>query len=312
VTSASGRPLRVCLAPDHLPWHDAVRRGGGEPVTAVDEADALIFAEDTFEKLGEMLRPNIRWVFLGWSGTDGVIARGLVTDERKWSSARGLYGVAVAEQAMALLLAGTRCLGEFARAGRWTPPPDGAQQLEGKRALVIGAGDIGQALIPRLKAFDVDVTMLVRTPRSVDGADSVITGDQLHQALPEHHYVLLALSLTAESRHLIGATELGLMRPDAWLVNVARGAHVDTDSLVDALRRGLIGGAALDVTDPEPLPDEHPLWTFDNVIISPHTACPPSFVCDLLTDRIEQNVRRFSAGEDLISEFSAPSDTTEG
>jgi D-3-phosphoglycerate dehydrogenase len=298
----------VCLAPDYPPWQEAVRRAGGEPAP-IDEAEALLFAEETLDGLDEMLRPNIRWVFLGWSGTDGVIARGLVTDERKWSSARGLYGVAVAEQAVALLLAGVKCLGEFARAGRWTPPPDGALLVEGKRALVIGAGDIGQALIPRLKAFDLDVTMLVRTPRSVDGADSVITGDELHEALAEHHFVVLALSLTAESRHLIGATELGLMRPDAWLVNIARGAHVDTDALVDALERGAIGGAALDVTDPEPLPDDHPLWAFENVIISPHTACPPSFVCDLLTDRLEQNVRRFVAGQPLISEFSA---TTEG
>ena len=305
MTSAPDRPLRVFFAPDHPPWHDAVRRGGGEPVTAINDADALIYAEDTLAALGEMLVPNIRWVFLGWSGTDSVIAGGLVSGERKWSSARGLYGVAVAEQAMALLLGGAKCLGELARAGRWTPPPDHARLLEGKRALVIGAGDIGQALIPRLQAFDLDVTVLVRTLRSVDGADSVITREELHGALPQHHFVVLALSLTPDSRHIIGAGELNLMRRDAWLVNVARGAHVDTDALVDALRGGAIGGAALDVVDPEPLPDDHPLWTFENVIISPHTACPPSFVCDLLTDRLEQNVRRFSAGEELVSEFSA-------
>ncbi len=305
MTSALGRPPSVWLAPDHPPWHDAVARGGGELATTIDEADALVYGEETLDGLAELLRPNIQWVFLGWSGVDGVIARGLVTEERRWSSARGLYGVAVAEQAAALLLAGAKCLGELARAGRWTPPPDGALLLEGKRALVIGAGDIGQALIPRLKAFDLDVTMLVRTPRVLDRADSVITADQLYEALPEHHFVVLALSLTPESHHLIGAAELQMMRPDAWLVNVARGAHVDTDALVSALRDGSIGGAALDVTDPEPLPSDHPLWTFDNVIISPHTACPPSFVCDLLTDRIEQNVRRFSAGEELIGEFSA-------
>jgi D-3-phosphoglycerate dehydrogenase len=303
--SGSGQPPRVWLVPDHPPWHDAVRRGGGEPATSIEEADALVYAEDVLERLDGMLRPNVKWVFLGWSGVDGVLSSGLVTDERKWSSARGLYGVAVAEQAVALLLAGTKCLGAFVRAGRWTPPPDGAQLLQGKRALVIGAGDIGRALIPRLKALDIEVTMLARTPRTIDGADAVITSDGLHAALPEHDFVLLALSLTPESRHIIGATELGLMRPEAWLVNVARGAHVDTEALVDALRRGSIGGAALDVTDPEPLPEDHPLWMFENVIISPHTACPPSFVCDLLTDRIEQNVRRFSAGEVLISEFTA-------
>jgi phosphoglycerate dehydrogenase-like enzyme len=306
VPRAPGRPPRVFLTPDHPPWHDAIRRGGGEPVAAIEEADALLYAQDTLDALGEMLLPNIRWVFLGWSGTDGVIARGLVTDERRWSSARGLYGAAIAEHAMALLLAGAKCLGELARARRWTQPPDRAMLVAGKRALVIGAGDIGQALIRRLKAFDLDVTVLVRTPRALDGATDVVTGDQLHDALPDHHFIALALSLTPESRHIIGATELGRMRPDAWLVNVARGAHVDTAALVDALRRDAIGGAALDVTEPEPLPDDHPLWTFENVIISPHSAGPASFVADLLTDRLEQNVRRFSAGAPLISEFSAP------
>src|SRR4051794_11575462 len=110
--------------PDHPPWRDAVRRGGGEPVTAIEDADALIYAQDRLSELGDLLRPNIRWVYLGWSGTDGVIDSGLVTDERKWSSARGLYGVAVAEQALALLLAGAKHLGPLARAGHWAEPPD--------------------------------------------------------------------------------------------------------------------------------------------------------------------------------------------
>jgi phosphoglycerate dehydrogenase-like enzyme len=302
--SAQTDRLRVCLMPDHPPWRDAVRRGGGEPVTAIEDADALIYAQDRLSELGTLLRPNIRWVYLGWSGTDGVIDSGLVTEERTWSSARGLYGVAVAEQALALLLAGAKHLGPLARAGHWTEPPD-ALLVAGRRALVIGAGDIGMALIPRLQAFGVEVTALVRTPRSVPGADAVITGAELHEALPEHHFVILALSLTPGSRHLIGARELGLMRDDAWLVNVARGAHVDTQALVEALRSGAIAGAALDVVDPEPLPDDHPLWTFDNVVISPHSACPATLAVDLLTDRLEENVRRFTAGEPLVSEFSA-------
>ena len=234
-----------------------------------------------------------------------MIDSGIVTDERKWSSARGLYGVAVAEHALALLLAGAKHLGPLERARRWTEPPD-ALLVAGKRALVVGAGDIGLALIPRLRSFGVEVTALVRTPRPVPGADAVITSAQLHEALPAHDFVILALSLTPESRQMIGATELGLMREDAWLVNVARGAHVDTDALVEALRSGSIAGAALDVVDPEPLPDDHPLWVFDNAVISPHSACPASLVADLLTDRLEENTRRFAAGEPLVSEFSAP------
>jgi phosphoglycerate dehydrogenase-like enzyme len=89
--------------------------------------------------------------------------------------------------------------------------------------------------------------------------------------------------------------------PDhAWLVNVARGQHVDTDALVDALRRGTIGGAALDVTDPEPLPDGHPLWTLPNAIVTPHVGNTPEMGRTLLAARVRDNVRRFAAGDDLL------------
>jgi phosphoglycerate dehydrogenase-like enzyme len=90
------------------------------------------------------------------------------------------------------------------------------------------------------------------------------------------------------------------MRPDAWLVNVARGPHVDTDALVTALRDGAIGGAALDVTDPEPLPDGHPLWELERCIITPHTADTPEMIEPLLARRIRDNVERFAAGQPLI------------
>ncbi len=90
------------------------------------------------------------------------------------------------------------------------------------------------------------------------------------------------------------------MQEHAWLVNVARGGHVDTDALVDALRAGSIGGAALDVTDPEPLPDGHPLWTMPNALVTPHTANPRSIGGTLVVQRIRENVRRFGAGEPLL------------
>ena len=141
-------------------------RAGGEPAP-IDEADALVYGEETEDELGNLLLPNIRWVFFGGSGTNGVIERGWVTSERKWTSARGLFGVAVAEHALALMLAGSKCLSTLTRARRWMPPPDDALLVAGKRALVIGAGDIALALVPRLKALGLDVTILVRTPQIV-------------------------------------------------------------------------------------------------------------------------------------------------
>jgi phosphoglycerate dehydrogenase-like enzyme len=112
--------------------------------------------------------------------------------------------------------------------------------------------------------------------------------------------VFLALALSPETTGIIGAAALDHMDERAWLVNVARGRHVDTDALAGALDRGSIAGAALDVTDPEPLPDGHPLWSVPNCIITPHTADTPEMVKPLLAERIRTNVVRFVAGDELV------------
>ena len=111
---------------------------------------------------------------------------------------------------------------------------------------------------------------------------------------------MLTVALTAQTQGLIGRAELAAMNPDGWLVNVARGGVVDTEALVEALRTGQIGGAALDVTDPEPLPARHPLWGLPNCLITPHTADTEEMTQPLLARRITENVRRLAAGQDLV------------
>jgi phosphoglycerate dehydrogenase-like enzyme len=122
----------------------------------------------------------------------------------------------------------------------------------------------------------------------------------LHEALPGAQVVFIALALTPATTGIIGAAELALMDPTAWLVNVGRGGHVVTDDLVAALRAGTIAGAALDVTDPEPLPDGHPLWDLPNCIITPHTANTVAMSRGAIERRISENVRRYGAGEPLL------------
>ncbi|MDQ6727681.1 MAG: hydroxyacid dehydrogenase, partial [Actinomycetota bacterium] len=122
----------------------------------------------------------------------------------------------------------------------------------------------------------------------------------LHGALRGAALVVLALALTPETRGMVGAAELASMEADAWLVNVARGAHVVTDDLVHALRNGVIGGAALDVTDPEPLPAGHPLWDLDNCLITPHTANTWEMAEPLFAGRITENLSRYAAGDPLV------------
>jgi D-3-phosphoglycerate dehydrogenase len=124
--------------------------------------------------------------------------------------------------------------------------------------------------------------------------------DQLPALLAQSDFVVLTAALTAETAGMISAERLDLMRPDAWLINVARGELVDTNALVAALQAGTIGGAALDVTDPEPLPADHILWTLPNVLITPHVACTPAMGGRFLAQRVEENVRRFVHREDLL------------
>jgi len=165
---------------------------------------------------------------------------------------------------------------------------------------VVGGGSIAEAFLRLLAPFEVDATVVRRHVAPVPGARRVVAPDRLHQALPGAALVVLALALTPETTGLVGADELARMDGDAWLVNVARGAHVVTPDLVDALDQGTIGGAALDVTEPEPLPDGHPLWHQENCLVTPHVANTWEMAEPLLAERVRANLRRYRAGEPLL------------
>jgi phosphoglycerate dehydrogenase-like enzyme len=151
-----------------------------------------------------------------------------------------------------------------------------------------------------LQPLNCHITVVRNRVQPMDGVDDVLESDRMTDALPGADVVVLALSLTPDTEGIISAGELALMDPHAWLVNVARGKHVVTDDLVDALRTGTIGGAGLDVTDPEPLPPEHPLWSLANCIITPHVGNTPEMARPLLFERIEENVKRWASGDELI------------
>jgi D-3-phosphoglycerate dehydrogenase len=211
-----------------------------------------------------------------------------------WTSAAGAYGVPVAEHALALMLAGARRLADCARVQTWTAPP--ARPLDGSTVAIVGAGGIGRALMHMLEPLDVEVLAVTRR-----GRDGTLPADRLPEVLPAADHVVIAAPATPDTRHIIGAAELDAMRDDAWLVNVARGSLVDTDALVTALAAGTIGGAALDVTDPEPLPDGHPLWSEPRALITPHIANPVATLRRYLARRVEENVRRFARGDELLA-----------
>jgi phosphoglycerate dehydrogenase-like enzyme len=280
---------------------DAARAGGAELVAAAD-AEALIWTSATgAEDLRDLLaaNPGLRWVQLPWAGVEPFTEAGIIDDDRVWTCGKGVYAPPVAEHALALLLAGTKDLKRHTTARTWGDQ-SGISIMGGGKVTIFGGGGIAQELVKLLRPFGCEITVVRRHPEPIEGVKTVLDFGQRYEALKGADVVVLALALTEETRGLIGEIELELMEPHAWLVNVARGPHVVTEDLVIALRGDVIGGAALDVTDPEPLPDGHPLWDLPNCVITPHTANTEDMAVSLLSGRITENVRRFAAGEDLL------------
>lgn len=293
---------KVAIGPASAPvWvADAVRAGGGE-VVEVEDAEALVWTDPRgVHELEVMLGrgQHLSWVQLPWAGVERFAEKGIFDDARTWTCGKGVYAEPVAEHALALALAGLRRLPDRVVADDWGPPL-GTSLYDG-RVTILGGGGITESLISLLAPMRTDITVVRRhADVAIDGA-RVVGRSALHEALAGADAVVLALALTPETVGVIGAAELQAMERHAWLVNVARGEHVVTGALVEALDRGSIGGAALDVTDPEPLPAGHPLFGRTNCIITPHCANTPEMARGPLTARITENVRRFGAGETLI------------
>ena len=291
---------RIALAPDGAPdWMgEAVSDGGGHLVDLAD-AEGIVWADPRSpDSLARTLEaaPKARWVQLPFAGIENFID--VVDHDRTWTCGKGVYADPVAEMAFGLAVAGLRGFGTYARAESWQPPQ--GHNLLGARVTILGGGGVTESLVRLLQPWDCHITVVRRNVNHLDGVDDVLEADRYAHALPGADVVFLALALTPETEGIISADELSLMEDHAWLVNVARGRHVVTDDLVAALDDGVIGGAGLDVTDPEPLPEGHPLWSRPNCLITPHVGNTPAMAVPLLAQRITANVRRFGDGEELI------------
>lgn len=291
---------RIHLGPAGGPaWlADAVIAGGGELV-GPGEADAVVWAD---AKAVDQLRStlddgdHIRWVQLPFAGIENFVEH--LDRDRIWTCGKGVYAEPVAEMALALGIAGLRNIGGYSRSSEWSGP-HGRNLLDG-RVTILGGGGITESLVRLLRPWHCDITVVRNRAEPMDGVDEVLEADRFADALPGADLVVLALALTPETEGMFSADEFGLMENHAWIVNVARGRHIVTDDLVDALRNGVIGGAALDVTDPEPLPAGHPLWSLPNCIITPHVGNTPEMAKPLLAKRVTENVRRFARGVELL------------
>ena len=273
-------------------------------IAALPDADAFVCTDFFYSAelaSAAASAPRLRLIQLLTAGYDRVAKFGAPA-QATVCNAGAAYAPAVATHALALLLALQRQIPailadqprhawERGFAPRLTTPAKAT-------AVVIGLGPIGQEIARLLRAFDAHVIGVNRSGAAHACVDETIAISALNDVLPRADSIVLALPLGPQSRHLIDARALARCKKSAFIVNIARGAVMDQMALTDALKSGAIAGAAVDVTDPEPLPPEHPLWDAPNLILSPHVsgACGP-LAGERLADLAGDNLLRFMKGE---------------
>jgi phosphoglycerate dehydrogenase-like enzyme len=281
-----GVTVEVAPQPDALPSDPGDVRFWVPPFLAL--ADSVPLAAKM---------PELRVVQLLSAGADTWVGR--LPERVALCDARGVHDSGTAEWVVAAILSYLREFPGFARAQaardwaykRYAP----TDELAGKRVLIVGAGSIGEALAARLAPFEVSLTRVARTARPAEGVHGV---DELPALLPEADIVVVIVPLTVQTRGMIDAAFLAAMPDGALLVNAARGPVADTAALLAEVSTGRIG-AAVDVTDPEPLPADHPLWTLPNVLITPHVAGSVRGLLPRAYGLVGAQLRRFVAGEPL-------------
>ncbi|WP_415976182.1 D-isomer specific 2-hydroxyacid dehydrogenase family protein [Rhodococcus sp. 077-4] len=293
---------RIHLGPqDNADVAAAITAAGGI-LGPLDTADALVWTAGP-DHFPSDLPDSIRWVQLSSAGVEAWIESGIVDDCRVWTSAAGAYARTVASHTIMLLLAGVRGLPEQLAATSWRKdefdPRVGT--LDGTTVAIVGCGGIGRALIPFLHAAGADVLAVTRSGVPVAGAIDTLPAERTGEVWTRADHVVIAAPATSATAHLVDAAALDELGPKSWVVNVARGSLIDTEAATKALQDNRIGGLALDVTDPEPLPAGHPLWSLPNAIITPHIANPASGLSSALAKHIGRNVEKFAVGDELAA-----------
>jgi phosphoglycerate dehydrogenase-like enzyme len=240
--------------------------------------------------------PQLTWVQLPFAGVDAFVD--ILDAPPTFTCAKGSYSQPVAEHALALMLALGRTLPERVRATSWGEKF--AVSLYESKVLIVGGGGITAELLRLLQPFGCPVTVVRNSNQPMPGATLTIGLDALDDHLSEADFVVVAAALTPQTQGLFDANRFSKMKSTSYLVNIARGKHVVTEDLIEALTSGRIAAAALDVTDPEPLSDGHPLWNVANCLITPHTADTPAQVTRMLAERIAINAKAFCSGESMV------------
>jgi len=241
-----------------------------EALAAVADAEIGWFDMNDQQAMAETLRAakKLKWLNSIYAGLDFLPMDVLIERGITVTNGAGINAITIAEYVVMGMLNLAKGYRDVVRAQdrhEWLIDSPGKRELAGSKALLLGYGAIGKLIQPRLEAFEVEVSVVRRSP-----GENTLCPDEWRARLGEFDWIILAVPATPETEGMIGAEELAAMKSDAVIVNIARGSVIDQPALIEALERKAIGGAFLDVTTPEPLPADHPLWSLDNVHISMH------------------------------------------
>ena len=297
--------IRPMLEP-HLPQGLDVRwfMSAEEALTAVADAEIGWFDMNDQAAMAETLRAakKLKWLNSIYAGLDFLPMEVLIERGITVTNGAGINAITIAEYVVMGMLNIAKGYRDVVRAQErreWLLDSPGKRELAGSKALLLGYGAIGKLIQPRLEAFDVEVTVVRRS-----GGEGVLRPDEWRARLGEFDWVILAVPATPETEGMIGADELAAMKSDAVIVNIARGSVIDQPALVEALQARTIGGAFLDVTTPEPLPADHPLWSLDNAHISMHlSGRAQSKMFQRSGERFLDNLGKYLRGEPVAPVF---------
>ncbi len=246
---------------------------------------------------------GLGWIQFSTSGIDNAIKNGL-PGGIPVSNVGGIHGPVISEHVMHFLLGLFRRSREVEQAreqGEWIRDEVSPKirVLDGATLVVVGQGSIGREVAKKAAAFGMHVIAVTRQGKPGNGIAETMGRERFTEALGRADAVVMCLPLTTETHHMLGADEIGQMKPTAFVVNVCRGGVIDQDALIAALNEGRIAGAGLDVVEQEPLAPDHVLWRMDNVLISPHISGAGGDRSDAVADIFAANLRRYLAGEAL-------------
>jgi D-2-hydroxyacid dehydrogenase (NADP+) len=250
--------------------------------------------------------PKLKWIHVTSAGVAQLMRPDVKAAGVTITNARGIHAIPMAEHTLGAMLALARRFQDtvhYQDATEWAQEPiwqSRPSELHGAALLIVGFGAIGIEIARRARVFGMRVEAVTRSGRGdTTLADRIYPASQLLQALPQADYIVLAAPDTPESQGMIGAREFKAMKRSAHLVNIARGALVDESSMIEALERGAIAGAALDVAEKEPLPPESPLWKLKNVFITPHTSAVSGLLWPRQTELLIENLERWFSGREM-------------